>query len=428
MRPGSALTVEPTGADRFYASAAAATFSLLWWAARSVGTPAEVLQCRRGRLPAANAPLLWFHGASAGEMRGAAALASLLAQRGYRFTAAYTAANAAGLELAARLAGPDARVAVAPWDHPRWVAQALDRWQPQALFLIETELWPGLILAACRRNVPVFCVSARIYPRDVTSYRLIRSLTAPMLRRVTAVLAQNETERDRFVALGADPERCRVAGNLKYVATGAAHTGDSSLSHELALPADEPVVVFGSIHADEVRVIFSALDQLPMHALRAIIAPRHGSAVGAIVRAARRRNWCVHRRTAGGAPPNWQILVLDGMGELAAAYAMASVAVVGGGFGTHGGHNPLEPVMVGVPVILGEHFDHFDAEARALSALVPETRVADAPELGHRLTEWLGDAERRRRLAQLQLQSLPDGAEIAQRYVNALAPWLGGCA
>ena len=197
-------------------------------------------------------------------MRAASALATVLRQCGCRFTPAYTATNQPGVELAAHAGGAGAIAALAPWDHPRWVAHALDRWQPLGLFLIETELWPSLILEASRRNVPVFCVSARIYPRDFARYRLIRSLTVPMLRRVTAVLAQNETERDRLVALGADPDRCSVAGNLKYVGAGVTCTSaTTSWRHELGLRSDEQVVVFGSIHADEVGTIFAALEQLP---------------------------------------------------------------------------------------------------------------------------------------------------------------------
>ena len=427
MQRCDAASVGLTAADCVYGSAASAAFGLLWLAARAAGVSADTLRCRRGTLPDATGPLLWFHGASAGEMRAASALATVLRESGCRFTPAYTATNQPGVELATYAGGPDTIVALAPWDHPRWVARALDIWRPLGLFLIETELWPSLILAASRRNVPVFCVSARIYPRDFARYRLIRGLTVPMLRRVTAVLAQNETERDRLVALGADPDRCSVVGNLKYVRIGVTRTSASAWRHELGLRKDEQVVVFGSIHADEVGTIFAALERLSMGRLRSIIALRHGAAVAAVMREARRRSWEVHLRTAGPPPPGWQILVLDRMGELAAAYAMASVAVVGGGFGKHGGHNPLEPVMVGAPVIFGEHFDHFENEALALSALTPEARVAGGPQLGRRLAEWLSDAAQRQRVAERQRCCLPDGSAIARRYVAALSPWLGGC-
>jgi 3-deoxy-D-manno-octulosonic-acid transferase len=111
------------------------------------------------------------------------------------------------------------------------------------------------------------------------------------------------------------------------------------------------------------------------------------------------------------------------MGELVSAYAVASVAIVGGGFGTHGGHNPLEPVMAGTPVILGRHFDHFHREVADLVAAVPEARVSNAAELGQRLVDWLADEARRAGVLALQRRMLPDGAAIGRRYVSALAPW-----
>jgi 3-deoxy-D-manno-octulosonic-acid transferase len=422
--PATAVTF----ADRLYGAAARCAFPPVWLGAWLFGVSAQQLRARTGTMPDAARPLVWFHGASAGEMAAAARLAAALRQHGHRFTAAYTATNSAGLELAGRLAGPDSVTALVPWDHPRWVARAFDRWQPRLLALVETELWPGLILEAHRRSIPVFCVSARIYPRDVARYRLIRALTVPMLRRLTGVLAQNEVERDRFIALGAAPDRCTVSGNLKYLVVdpvSVAAAGERcALRAELHLGNDDHVVVCGSVHADEIPSLFGALDQLPPGHVRAIIAPRHAGAVAAIVRASQQRGWKSHRRGTGAAPADWRVLVLDRMGELLPAYAIASAAVIGGGFGTHGGHNPLEPVMAGAPVIFGHHFDHFPQEAADLAAAAPEARVRAAAELGQRLAEWLTDDARRQRILALQRQVLPDGAAIARCYVTALSPWL----
>ena len=104
--------------------------------------------------------------------------------------------------------------ALAPWDVAAWVNRAFDRWRPAALFLIETELWPRLVFEAYRRQVPVVALSARIYPRDLPRYRAIRGFIAPTLQRLSRVLAQNEIERERFIALGADVRRVRRRGNL----------------------------------------------------------------------------------------------------------------------------------------------------------------------------------------------------------------------
>lgn len=211
-----------TGWDRAYGATAEAVCAALDPLARACGaTRAEIAQ-RRGFLPPARAPLLWFHGASAGEMTAAAVLVRLLRGRGRAFVAGLSAANRAGVDAARRSGLDDALVAFAPWDAPRRVVRAFDAWRPEALFLVETELWPRLVFEAARRAVPVFVVSARLYPRDVGRYRAIRRFLAPTWQRLTAVLAQDETERARFVEIGVPPEKCAVAGNLKHAAVAPA--------------------------------------------------------------------------------------------------------------------------------------------------------------------------------------------------------------
>lgn len=414
-----------TAADWMYAAAAPCVFGLVWLGARMMGAGRDELHERTGAMPDAGQPVVWFHGASAGEMAGATRLAALLREHGHRFTAAYTATNRAGVDFISRVGGPEDVTAFVPWDVPRWVARALDHWRPQALVLVETELWPRLILEAYRRNVPVFCASARIYPRDVPRYRAIRALIIPTLRRLAGLLAQNETERERFVTLGAPPERCFASGNLKYVGMDSAISRDLSFRAELGLRVDHRVVVLGSVHADEMGVLLAAIAALRVGNLRVIIAPRHPSAGAAIVAQCVRRGWVACRRS-DPRPSEWQMLVLDSMGELARAYAIAAMAVVGGGFGNHGGHNVFEPLMCGAPVIFGRHVEHFASEAQALTDATPEVQVTDATQLSQLLAEWLADDVRRRRVLALQRQVLPDGRAIASRYLAALSPCLEG--
>jgi 3-deoxy-D-manno-octulosonic-acid transferase len=408
-----------TLAERAYHRLAPLAFVLVHLAARLGGTPADALRQRRGFLPAVGDPCLWLHGASAGEMAAASNLVALLRAHGHRFAAAYTSTNAAGLALIqTRLAAGDVS-ALAPWDAPAWVDRALDRWRPAALCLIETELWPVLIHAATRRGVPVLSVSARIYRRDVARYRLVRGVMAPTLRRLTAVLLQSEAERARFAALGAPLERCAVAGNLKHLAPPADAT---AFRLAVGLDGGERVVVVGSLHADEVTFLVAALACLPAPWPRLIVAPRHPPALVAFEHAAARRGWSTARR---GAPRSGaRVLLLDSVGELRAAYAGAALALVGGSIGAHGGHDLVEPVRAGAPVLFGPHTAHVEPEARALRAAVPESLVRTPQELAGRIGAWLDDEDLRLSALQRQRAVLPDPGVIAARYLTALAAWL----
>lgn len=424
--PSEAAGLRLTAGERLYRAASPGAFELVRLLARVVGRSSTELDCRAGVMPEAPGPLFWFHGASAGEMVAAVRLTALLRQHGQRFTAAYTAANRAGVELITRAAIPDAITAFGPWDHPRWNARAFERWRPRALFLVETELWPGLILEAYRREVPAFCVSARIYARDFRRYNLVRGLTAAMLCRLTGILAQNETERARLLALGAPADRCIAAGNLKYLAADRTTRDTDSLRNKLGLRPDDQVIVCGSVHRDEIPLLFAALEACMRRGLRIIIAPRHRPAIAAITREARRRNWSYQLDARSPMSTAWQVLVLTGMGELAHSYAVASLAIVGGGFCKHGGHNIFEPMMLGIPVLFGRHCENFQDDVRALTAVAPESQVTDADELAARVAEWLGNDACRRQAAARQHRALPNPDDIAARYIAALSSWLPG--
>jgi len=294
------------------------------------------------------------------------------------------------------------------------------------LLLVETEIWPQWIAAAARRRVPVFLVSARLYPRDVSRYRLIRPFLEPTLRRVTAFLTQNETERERFVRIGAPADRCVVAGNLKHVVTSVG-PGDGfagAARARFGLGADESVVVCGSVHGDEVALLFAAMEAVPVPGQRWIVAPRHRETTAALVRAAQARHWPVCRRSDESVAGPWRLLVLDTVGELAAAYATAAVAVVGGGFGRHGGHNPIEAVRAGAPIVFGPHFDHFAAEGIAFTMATPEARVVDGTGMAQVVTAWLRDPGQRAAALDRQRRALPDPDRIIDTYRALLAPWL----
>jgi len=426
--PGAAALPVPVALgrlERLYGTLAPGAFGLAWAVARLGGAPAAALRARAGFLPPAAPGLVWCHGASAGEMAAALALIEALAADGVQVRAGYTTTNRAGSEYVRRVAGPAVPVALAPWDVRRWVERALAAWQPALLLLVETEIWPQWIAAAARRGIPVFLVSARLYPRDVARYRLIRPLLAPTLRRVTGFLAQNETERERFVHIGAPPDRCVVAGNLKHLLRDGLQPGGAiDLRAGFGLGAAEPVIVCGSLHRDEVGTVVDAMGRVAVPGVRWIVAPRHREATAELVRRLRRCGLAMSLRSAGVADGAWRVLVLDTMGELAAAYAVAAVAVVGGGFARHGGHNPIEPVRAGAPVVIGPHFDHFAAEGIALRMATPEAQVVDAMGLAAVVTAWLRDPARRAAVLARQRAALPDPAHVAATYRALLGPWL----
>ncbi|HKD67260.1 MAG TPA: glycosyltransferase N-terminal domain-containing protein [Candidatus Binataceae bacterium] len=416
---------ELSGLERIYAVLSPCVFGASLAVAYLGGASTHDLRSRMGRLPAVPAGgAVWLHGASAGEMAGGARLVAALRERGYRFPAIFTAANSAGVAYISRWAAPDTTAALVPWDVPAWVGRAFDRWRPSALFLIETELWPLLVFEAHRRGVPVLSLSARIYPRDMLRYRAIRQFIAPTLARLSRILAQNDIERDRFIALGAPAGRCVVAGNLKHLQERPA-IDPSRMRSQLGIGPAQRIIVFGSIHDREIPLIFEAIAALRGQQVRFVIAPRHLSSAHNVLREAATMRLRTALRSQLHPGEEWDALVLDTMGELRDFYAIAAVAVIGGGFAKLGGHNPLEALEAGAPVLLGPHFDHFEHEVRSLMAVNPQAVVLNSEQLAERLRVCLRDEDWRLELLSQQRVTVPDAAVVARHYLDELSPYLG---
>ena len=386
------------------------------------GSSSEDLKSRKGLVPAAGDAAVWFHGASAGEISAATALDEMLHERGFRFSAVYTAANRAGLEYLHKSTPGGVIAGLATWDTRETLSRTFARWRPRMLFLVETELWPRLIYEAWIRDIPVFSVSARIYARDIRRYRAIKPFFIPTLRRLTRIIAQDDIEREHFQAIGAPENSCFNGGNLKYL--NAPHgPGLDTIAGELGIRPGEPLIVAGSLHRDEIRTVMMALRRLKTPGLRIIIAPRQLSSAAFVAAEGLRLGWRVRRRSDPGSG-DWELLVADSMGELKRFYAIATCAIVGGGFGRHGGHNPFEPVIAGTPVVFGPHFENFQVEARALAAATPEARIDSMDHIEQLLTHWLDDDSYRNEALARQRGAVPDGKAIADRYLEALDPWL----
>ena len=297
---------------------------------------------------------VWLHGASVGDMRALAPLISGLYRARPDLTPHITAQTAGGRAVATKLY-PHARIGRPPLDLPPLPRRALARVRPHILILEYLELWPSWISACHRLDVPVVVVDGRITNASLR----IAPLLARAASRITWFCAQTPQDADAACRLGVPAERVRVHGNGKYdgVPLAPPHP-DSALRGAIGLVD----VVIGSLHADEERAALTALAACP---LRALIAPRYPKRAQSILRRARRLGVHAQRRSAGASQARW--VVLDSLGELAAAYELGRVAIVGGTFGARNGQNLIEPAAHGLPVIHGPRTANIALEAQALA-------------------------------------------------------------
>jgi 3-deoxy-D-manno-octulosonic-acid transferase len=330
---------------------------------------------------------VWLHGASVGEALLLTRLVPVIRKQGHRVQASLTTPG--GRDTLRRMQ-PDVPVRLSPIDHPWPVAAAVARARPAALVLVETELWPSLIAAVSRRGVPNALLSGRLSSRAWPRYRRLRPLFSRTLQRIDRIGARTAEDAERFVALGADPKCVRVTGDLKREPAGPASAAALDLEPMLSGPL---ILVAGSTHASEERAAIAALEACLEAGLPAalVLAPRHIQRRPEVERelAASGLSW---RRRSGGIREPLEpgdVLLLDTLGELASAYAYADLAFVGGSLVPVGGHNLLEPVQVGCPVLFGPYTDAVaDMAAEIVEAGVGRP-VGDAAELARACVEGL---------------------------------------
>lgn len=344
---------------------------------------------RLGALPEIAPGAVWVHAASVGEVLAAVRLVDALGKSGRPVV---TSTVTLGGREVMRSGRPEVPCHLAPLDHPWCVETALRRVRPSALVLVETELWPSWIAASARRDVPVVLVSGRLSDRSFRRYRRLRPVIGPTLRRIAAVGARSEVDGERFCRLGADPGRVSVTGDLKLEVDAEPRPLAPDLARVLGAA---PLLVAGSTHAGEEVAVLRALDALEQEALAAslVLAPRHRERAAMVERLVRRAGRPLRRRTLLGATPlrAGEVLLLDTLGELPALYGRADVAFVGGSLAPVGGHNVLEPVWAGCPVVFGPHVANVRHAVDLLLRCGAGLSVPDARDLAPVLARLLRD-------------------------------------
>jgi len=315
---------------------------------------------------------IWVHAASAGEIAAAAPLVRALERALPKHEIMVSSTTTSGVEVAGRLL-PEKQAFILPLDVSVIVRRVMSRVDPEAVVLVELELWPNLTAAAHDQGVALCVANGRVSETTKRRYRpgWVRRLVG--LHRVNLFAVQNDTIRDRLEALEVDAGRVEVTGNLKVDAEAASASLRQRMRDDMGFESDDLVVVAGSTHPGEEDGVAAAFLQLKANSqrLHLIVAPRHVERLGEAERdlkarglAPRRLTTLRERRVIAKRP---DVVLVDTMGELSSLYAAADLAIVGGSFVPGvGGHNVFEPVLAGAPVVTGPHHSNVRADVRFL--------------------------------------------------------------
>jgi len=350
------------------------------------------------RLPS---PSIWIHAVSVGEVTAAAPLVRALRERFPGKPLIVTTMTPTGAQRAHDIFGDSVSHCYVPYDAPWPVRRFFDRARPELALVLETEIWPNLYHECGRRGVPLVLASARVSLKSVRRYRVLFRLIRDTLAHGIVIGAQSQTDAERFRALGANPARTHVTGNIKFDFELPAAIPAQGRSFRALHAPDRPVWIGASTHQDEEQILIEAHRALLSHRPNAllILVPRHPerfAAVGALLQRAGLRT--VTRSSGAVCTPDVQAFLADSMGELTMLYAASDVAFVGGSLVRVGGHNLLEPAALGVPALTGPHNFNSPDIAELLIRQGATTVVRDTGEIVREVAALLADpAERGRR-------------------------------
>jgi len=340
---------------------------------------------------------LWIHAVSVGEVELAGRLVTEILTLRPQSKILLTATTATGLALAERRLADRCAISVCPVDLPGPLRRLIRSARPEILALIETELWPEMLHQAGKAGMKTVIINARLSGKSFERYRKIRFFLGPLLEPLSLILARDRNDAGRFEDLGLPPDRIRASGNLKYDLQRD-ETPLPWAGELLDRAGGRPVIVAGSTLEGEESLLLDALAELKDLDPLLILAPRHPERFDSTADLLRSRKVVFERRgVGGGQSPAPEVFLLDTIGELARAYALGSLAFIGGSLVSRGGHNPLEPLLWGVPVLSGPSVENFEEIYEKMVSAGAVRTVRDSGELASAVRAWISDPEAARR-------------------------------
>ena len=384
----------------------------------------------RVKVAITNRHLLWLHGVSVGEVNLCAQLIQALEPRVPNLKIVVSTTTSTGMgELKKRLPEHILKLYY-PVDFRRSVVRAIGTLHPEAVVLVEAEIWPNFLWRLRERQIPVFLVNARLSERSRRGYRRFGFLFRPLFASLAGVGAQSEADRQHLIELGCRPATVHTFGSLKFDSATVRERrllDIPALLQQLGVPADAPVLVGGSTHAGEEAALADAFRQLRPRFpnLFLVLVPRHferGKEVGRDlatrgIRFMYRREIAPHTRRAAGSV---ECLVVNTTGELRHFYEAATVVFIGKSLCGRGGQNPIEPGALGKPMIFGPHMQNFPGIAENFVAEQGAVQIADAAGLEPALGQLLADSGRREELGRNALRVVKENSGAIERTVEMI--------
>lgn len=365
---------------------------------------------------------IWIHGASVGEIVATSPLVKQIRKEMPERPILVSAFTVGGYNMAKQIIPEADAIIYFPLDLPFVAESLVKRIHPGVFMPVETELWPNFLRAIRERHIPVMMVNGRISEKSVKSYRYLYGIWDDMLNTVTRFCMQSSIDAEYITHLGADRDKIFVTGNTKFDQTYAEVTAEDlgKYREELGIGDAYPVIVAGSTHPGEEKVLFQAFQSVRKEYpdARLVIAPRKTTRADEIAKLASSYGYETGFRSVmkeeSSSRKSYPVLLIDTIGELGRIYAIGDVVFVGGSFSNTGGHNVLEPAAHAKPILVGPSMQNFKDSYALLSKVKACKMVNNTTELTHEFLDIMKNDERRKAMGEASMQVIREnrGADV----------------
>jgi len=364
--------------------------------------------------------VIWIHAVSVGEV---IAISSLIKSLAKEYDILLSTITDTGNQVASqRFKDLPVKIIYLPLDCPFAIKRTLRTFNPSALLIAETEIWPNLILTSSKR-IPVFLINARISDKSFRRYKKIKFFLKPILSSFSLIAVQDEKYKNRFKDLGAPEDKIVVTGNTKF----DIEIPYISFLWENLVP--RPIIVAGSTHFPEEKLITETFLKIPIPS-SLFIVPRHPERYKEVERII---NSMIDGKNEIGfyklseLPLDMRsyfkiIILVDQMGILGSLYRIADIAIIGGSFIPHGGQNPLEAIYWKKPVIFGPSMENFPFIKEFLErGACLQTKKEELKDL---LEDLFKNPDKRIELGEKAYQILKQKTGATEKILNLLKSYL----
>ncbi len=374
--------------------------------------------------PRPDGALVWMHGASIGESLSMLPVISEIVSRANAPTVLVTTGTVTSARLMRERLPEGAIHQFVPVDRIPYVEGFLDHWKPDVALWWESELWPNLVTETHHRKIPMILVNARMSPPSFLRWQRWSSLARALLGCFRLVLAQSDSDVERFKTLGAaDVQRM---GNMKF-AVPALPCDEATLAEIRSRTGLRPMWLAASTHAGEEEIVWQVHQKINKDHpdLLSIIVPRHPDRGAEIAAMLRQQGASVAvRSNSEPVTPETNIYLADTLGELGLFFRLSPIVFMGKSLVPAGGQNTIEPARLGAAIIIGPHYWNFDEITKSMAAAGGLKIVADADALADAVTMDLSQPAQAQARAHAAYEYVENESKVLELFMDRITPFL----